>query len=88
MNAAGIDWMLIANGSQPTLEDQICSHGRESFPPQHITDETGHGRHDVRVIRAVPATDAIKARWPGAAQTAPAACAPSNSSACYPNDTM
>jgi len=38
------------------------------FPPQHITDETGHGRHDVRVIRAAPATDAIQARWPGAAQ--------------------
>ena len=38
------------------------------FPPQHITDETGHGRHDVRVIRAALATEAIKARWPGAAQ--------------------
>jgi len=38
------------------------------FPPQHITDETGHGRHDVRVIRAAPATEAIRAHWPGAAQ--------------------
>jgi len=68
MNAAGIDWMLISKGSQPALEDQICSFGWESFPPQHITDETGHGRHDVRVIRAAPATEAIRTRWPGAAQ--------------------
>ena len=61
--------MLIAKGSQPTLEDQICSRDRESFPASaHITDETGHGGHDVHVIRAAPATDDIKARWPGAAQ--------------------
>ena len=53
----------------PTLEDQICSRDRESFPASaHITDETGHGGHDVHVIRAAPATDDIKARWPGAAQ--------------------
>lgn len=38
------------------------------FPPQHVTDETGHGRHDVRVIRAAPATQTIRARWPGAQQ--------------------
>jgi hypothetical protein len=33
MNKAGIDWMLIAKGSQPGLEEQICSHDWESFPP-------------------------------------------------------
>ena len=33
MNAAGLDWMLIAKGNQATLEEQICSHARESFPP-------------------------------------------------------
>ncbi len=33
MNAAGIDWMLIAKGNQPGLEEQICSFGWESFPP-------------------------------------------------------
>jgi hypothetical protein len=33
MNKAGIDWMLIAKGSQPALEDQICSFDWESFPP-------------------------------------------------------
>lgn len=33
MNAAGLDWMLIAKGNQPTLEEQICSFGWESFPP-------------------------------------------------------
>jgi len=33
MNAAGIDWMLIAKGNQAGLEDQICSFGWESFPP-------------------------------------------------------
>ncbi len=38
------------------------------FPPQHVTDETGHGRHDVRIIRAAPATGAIKASWPGTEQ--------------------
>ena len=38
------------------------------FPPLHVTDETGHGRHDVRVIRAAPATEAIRASWPGAGQ--------------------
>jgi hypothetical protein len=68
MNAGGIDWMLIAKGNQPALEDQTCSFDWESFPPQHITDETGHGRHDVRLIRAAPAPKAITARWPGAAQ--------------------
>jgi hypothetical protein len=68
MNAAGIDWMLIAKGNQPALEDETCSFDWESVPPQHITDETGHGRHDVRVIRAAPASKAITARWPRAAQ--------------------
>ena len=38
------------------------------FPPQHVTDQAGHGRHDIRVIRAAPATEAISARWPGAEQ--------------------
>jgi hypothetical protein len=33
MNAAGLDWMLIAKGNQPGLEEQICSHDWESFPP-------------------------------------------------------
>ena len=33
MNAAGLDWMLIAKGNQATLEDEICSHDWESFPP-------------------------------------------------------
>jgi hypothetical protein len=33
MNAAGLDWMLIAKGNQPALEDQICSFDWESFPP-------------------------------------------------------
>ena len=33
MNKAGIDWMLIAKGNQPGLEEQICSHDWESFPP-------------------------------------------------------
>jgi hypothetical protein len=33
MNAAGLDWMLTAKGNQPALEDQICSHDWESFPP-------------------------------------------------------
>jgi len=33
MNAAGLDWMLIAKGSQPALEDEICSFDWESFPP-------------------------------------------------------
>ena len=68
MNTAGLDWMLIAKGNQPALEDQICAFDWESFPPQHVTDETGHGRHDVRIIRAAPATGAIKASWPGTEQ--------------------
>ena len=38
------------------------------FPPQHVTDQAGHGRHDVRVVRAAPAPEAIRARWPGAEQ--------------------
>lgn len=33
MNAAGIDWMLIAKGNQAGLEDEICSFDWESFPP-------------------------------------------------------
>jgi len=33
MNAAGLDWMLIAKGNQPALEDEICSFDWESFPP-------------------------------------------------------
>jgi hypothetical protein len=37
------------------------------FPP-HATDGTGHGRHDVRVIKTAPATEEIKARWPEASQ--------------------
>ena len=70
MNKAGLDWMLIAKGNQPTLEDQICSYDWESVPVsrQHHTNETGHGRHDVRVIRVADATDTIKTRWPGTQQ--------------------
>ncbi|MGH3302757.1 MAG: hypothetical protein ACRDOK_13945 [Streptosporangiaceae bacterium] len=59
---------LIAKGNQPGLEEQICSFDWESSPPQHVTDDTGHGRHDVRVIRAAPATEAIRERWPRAGQ--------------------
>ncbi len=33
MNKAGLDWMLIAKGNQPALEDQICAVDWESFPP-------------------------------------------------------
>jgi len=33
MNKAGIDWMLIAKGSQAGLEEKTCSSDRESFPP-------------------------------------------------------
>jgi hypothetical protein len=36
MNAAGLDWMLIAKGNQPALENEICSFDWESFPPSAL----------------------------------------------------
>ena len=68
MNAAGLDWMPRPRATSPPSKTRSAPTTGSPFPPQHITDETGHGRHDVRVIRAAPASEQIKARWPGAGQ--------------------
>ena len=69
MNAPGIAWMLILKDNQPGLYAAADAHPWDSEPVLHGASETGHGRHEIRVIKAtsqIPA--AITAKLPGTAQ--------------------
>jgi predicted transposase YbfD/YdcC len=69
MNAARIAWMLILKDNQPGLYAAADAHPREHEPVLHGTSETGHGRHEIRLIKVTSEIpDSIRRKLPGAAQ--------------------
>jgi hypothetical protein len=69
MNSLGVAWMLILKDNQPGLYAAADGHPWDNEPILHGASETGHGRHEVRLIRVtshIPAQ--ITDKLPGAAQ--------------------
>ena len=69
MNSLGVAWMLILKDNQPGLYAAADAHPWDNEPVLHGASETGHGRHEVRLIRVtshIPAQ--ITDKLPGAAQ--------------------
>ncbi|MGH3182588.1 MAG: transposase family protein, partial [Streptosporangiaceae bacterium] len=69
MNAAGVAWMLILKDNQPGAYAAADAHPWEDGPVLHGTSETGHGRHEIRLIKVTSEIpDPIARKLPGAAQ--------------------
>jgi len=69
MNALGVAWMLTLKDNQPGLYAAADSHPWEHEPVLHGASETGHGRHEIRLIRVTSQIPAqITEKLPGAAQ--------------------
>jgi len=69
MNALNIGWILTLKDNQPGLYAAADAHPWHDEPVLHATSETGHGRHEVRTIRATSQIpEAISQRFPGTAQ--------------------
>ena len=69
MNSLGVAWMLILKDNQPGLYAAADGHPWDNEPILHGASETGHGRHEVRLIRVtshIPAQ--ITDKLPGTAQ--------------------
>ena len=69
MNSLGVAWMLILKDNQPGLYAAADGHPWDKEPILHGASETGHGRHEVRLIRVtshIPAQ--ITDKLPGTAQ--------------------
>jgi len=55
------DYVLALKGNQPTLLEEVRRHfsdaDDERFPTllhdHHVTDETGHGRHEIRIVDTI-----------------------------------
>ena len=69
MNALGVAWMLILKDNQPGLYAAADAHPWENEPILHGASETGHGRHEIRLIRVTSQIPgAITVKLPGTAQ--------------------
>ena len=69
MNARGIGWILTLKDNQPGAYAAADAHPWHDEPVLHATSETGHGRHEVRTIRATTVVPAeITRRFPGTGQ--------------------
>ncbi len=69
MNILGIKWLLTLKDNQPGMYALADAHPWDDEPVLHATAEVGHGRHEVRTIRATTIIPGgISARLPGAAQ--------------------
>jgi len=69
MNILGIKWLLTLKDNQPGMYALADAHPWDDEPVLYATAEVGHGRHEVRTIRATTIIpDGISARLPGAAQ--------------------
>ncbi len=69
MNALGVAWMLILKDNQARMYAAADAHPWEYEPVLHGTSETGHGRHEIRLIKVTSQIpDAIRRKLPGAAQ--------------------
>src|SRR5688572_27878108 len=69
----GGDYILSVTANQPTLHAEIHAVFAQAPPPrsarEYSTTETGHGRHEHRAVRVLPArghlSAAQAAAWPG-----------------------
>jgi predicted transposase YbfD/YdcC len=69
MNALGVAWMLILKDNQPGAYAAADACPWENEPVLHGTSQTGHGRHEIRVIKVTSQIpDLIKDKFPGTAQ--------------------
>jgi len=69
MNALGVAWMLILKDNQPGAYAAADAGPWENEPVLHGTSQTGHGRHEIRVIKVTSQIpDLIKDKFPGTAQ--------------------
>jgi hypothetical protein len=69
MNSLGLSWMLILKDNQPGLYAAADAHPWDNEPVLHGASETGHGRHEIRLIRVTSQIpSAITVKLPGTAQ--------------------
>lgn len=69
MNALSVAWMLILKDNQPGAYAAADAHPWDAEPVLHGTSETGHGRHEIRLIKATSVIPGLIARkFPGTAQ--------------------
>lgn len=68
----GGDYALVVKDNQPKLLEAIQEHLTEVLDDRpdaesddYHTDETGHGRHELRTYTVCPAPERLKAEWPG-----------------------
>jgi predicted transposase YbfD/YdcC len=69
MNALRAAWMLILKDNQPGAYTAADAHPWEHEPVLHGTSQTGHGRHEIRLIKVTSVIpDLIARKFPGTAQ--------------------
>ena len=69
MNALSVAWMLILKDNQPGAYAAADAHPWQAEPVLHGTSETGHGRHEIRLIKATSVIpDLIARKFPGTEQ--------------------
>jgi predicted transposase YbfD/YdcC len=69
MNALGLKWMLTLKDNQPGAYAAADAHPWEAEPVLHGTSQTGHGRHEIRLIKVTSIIpDLIARKFPGTAQ--------------------
>ena len=69
MNALSVAWMLILKDNQPGAYAAADAHPWDAERVLHGTSETGHGRHEIRLIKVTSLIpDLIARKFPGTAQ--------------------
>jgi len=69
MNDLSVAWMLILKDNQPGAYAAADAHLWDAEPVLHGTSETGHGRHEIRLIKATSVIpDLIARKFPGTEQ--------------------
>ena len=69
MNALGVAWMVILKDNQPGMYAAADAHPWDNEPVLHGTSQTGHGRHEIRLIKVTSQIpDLITGKLPGAQQ--------------------
>jgi predicted transposase YbfD/YdcC len=69
MNALGVAWMVILKDNQPGMYAAADAHPWENEPVLHGSSQTGHGRHEIRLIKVTSQIpDLITGKLPGAQQ--------------------
>jgi predicted transposase YbfD/YdcC len=69
MNALGVAWMVILKDNQPRMYAAADAHPWDNEPVLHGSSQTGHGRHEIRLIKVTSQIpDLIAGKLPGAHQ--------------------